>query len=100
MTSREERADEIQEQIKEVLLRDWDPIGVAEEPRAHDEYDAYVGGVYRLLASGAQPRVVAEHLARIEAERMGFTTVAAKLLRVAQKLCALDVRLKISDGAA
>ena len=99
MTSREERAQEIQQQIRAVLLGHWDPIGVADEPQAQDEYDSYVGGVYRVLASGAQPAAVAEHLARIETEQMGFSTAAAKLLPVAEKLCALDVTLGISNGA-
>ena len=99
MTSREERAQEIQQQIREVLLRHWDPIGVAEEPQAQDEYDSYVGGVYRLLAGGARPSAVAQHLARIEAEQMGFGTAADKLLLVAEKLCALDVKLGLSNGA-
>ena len=43
MTSREERARQIQSQIREILLRDWDPIGVRQETRAQDEYDGYVG---------------------------------------------------------
>ena len=56
MTSKEERAREIQRSIAEVLLRNWDPIGVRNVPQAQDEYDAYVGGVYRLIASGATAR--------------------------------------------
>jgi len=99
MTSREERAHQIQAQIREVLLREWDPIGVRDEPRAQDEYDSYVGGVYRLLASGASPRSVAEHLAKLEAEEMGLGVSPDKLLRVATTLCALDVKLKTPDGA-
>jgi hypothetical protein len=42
------RAKAIQESIREILLRDWDPIGVNDVPEAQDEYDSYVGGVYRL----------------------------------------------------
>jgi hypothetical protein len=99
MTSREERASQIQSQIREILLRDWDPIGVQEETRAQDEYDGYVGGVYRLLAAGASPRSVAEHLAHVEAEQMGLGVPADKLMGVATKLCALDVKLRIVDGA-
>ena len=99
MTSREERAHQIQAQIREVLLRGWDPIGVRDEPRAQDEYDSYVGGVYRLLASGAAPRSVAEHLAKLEADEMGLGVSPDKLLGVAAKLCALNVKLRTADGA-
>ena len=80
-------------------MRDWDPIGVGKEPDLNDEYDAYIGGVYRLLASGAGPRAVAEHIARIEAEQMGFGTSPDKLVPLAEKLCALNVKLGVSDGA-
>jgi hypothetical protein len=99
MTSREELARAIQQRIREVLLRHWDPVGVAAEPQGRDEYDAYIGGVYRLLSDGATPLVVSEHLARIEVEQMGLAISADKLLPVAQKLCALDVRLGLPDGA-
>lgn len=61
MHSSKDRAREIQESIRLVLLHDWDPIGVQNEPAAQDEYDSYVGGVYRLLASGATEQQVADH---------------------------------------
>jgi hypothetical protein len=99
MTSREDQARQIRSQIREILLRDWDPIGVREEARAQDEYDSYIGGVYRLLASGASPRTIAEHLARLEAEHMGLGAPADELVEVATRLCALDVKLRIADGA-
>lgn len=89
------RGREIQESIARVLMEDWDPIGVRDEPHAAGEYDVYVGGVYRLLASGLGPERVAEHLATIAREQMGLDgTRAEDLLRVAGKLCSLDVRLR------
>jgi hypothetical protein len=100
MSTREERARQIQQQIREILLHEWDPIGVADMPEAQDEYDGYVGGVYRLLAEAATPSAIAAHLARIEGDRMGLPSSPAARLDVATKLCALDVRLNASDGAA
>jgi hypothetical protein len=67
MTSKEKRAREIRRSIGEVLLRNWDPISVRGEPQARDEYDKYVGGVYKLTASGATVHELADHLARVEA---------------------------------
>jgi len=93
MTPKEQRAREIQETIRDVLHHDWDPVGVGGVPEARDEYDSYVEGVYRLLLSGAGPSQVAEHLARIEQEWLGLPTAPEALIPVAQKLCALDVRL-------
>lgn len=72
---------------------------MADVEQAHDEYDSYIGGVYRLLASGASPQKVAEHLCTIARESMGFeSTCISDLLPAARKLCELDVRLDTSKG--
>ena len=94
MDPRDKRAREIQDSIREVLLRDWDPIHVQDIPEAQDEYDGYVGGVYRLLADGASEFMIATHLASVEREAMGFSTSAEALLPVARCLRQIDVRLK------
>ena len=93
MDSYERRAREIQDSIREVLIRDWDPIHVRDIPEAQHEYDGYVGGVYRLLASGASEVAIAAHLASVERESMGLSTTAEALLPVARRLKQLDVRL-------
>jgi hypothetical protein len=38
--------------LRDFLMREWDPIGVAGIPEAHDEYDRYVGEVYAMLVDG------------------------------------------------
>src|SRR5688572_22245321 len=87
-----QRAREIQESIRQVLLHDWDPIEVADEPLAQSEYDSYVGGVYRLLTSGASERAIADLLWRIETEGMGLSSPeSSSLLPVAHKLKGLDI---------
>jgi SAM-dependent methyltransferase len=95
MDRRASRAREIQSEIRKILLEDWNPIrgGVPA-----DEYDAYVGGVYRLLSAGAAPEEIAAHLAEIEREHLGLSeaTVEANLA-VAHKLSLLDVSL-VSKG--
>ena len=93
MDRREKRAREIQDSIREVLIREWLPIHIHDVPEAQDEYDAYVGGVYRLLASGASEFAIATHLASVERHSMGFSTSAEALLPVARRLKQLDVRL-------
>jgi hypothetical protein len=57
-----QKAKEIQDHIRAILLADWDPIGVAEMPKAADEYDAYIGGIYRLLFSQASVEQVASRV--------------------------------------
>ncbi len=92
--NRKHRAKEIQDQIRSILLTDWDPIGVGEIPEAADEYDGYIGGIYRLLSSHASVDDVARHLHEIVISLIGLSSGAEGDHRdVAQKLCALDVRL-------
>jgi hypothetical protein len=98
MTSKEKRAREIRRSIGEVLLRNWDPVRVRGEPQARDEYDAYVGGIYKLIASGATVHELADHLARVEAEYFGLQVRdPTMLIPVAEKLLKLNVGLE-SDG--
>jgi hypothetical protein len=81
------RLREIQDSIRHVLLHDWDPIEVANEPLAKSEYDSYVGAVYRLLASGASEQEIARHLWKIETEGMELSRGdPSALLPVARKL--------------
>jgi hypothetical protein len=34
--------------IRELFMREWDPIGVEDIPEAYDEYDNYVGEAYAM----------------------------------------------------
>jgi hypothetical protein len=98
---RDDRARRIQQSIGDVLLREWDPIGIIDVPEAQGEYDGYVGGVYRLLASGASQDQLVEHLRQIETTRMGLSVPSAvhqdawntKLRAVASRLQSLNVKL-------
>ena len=93
MDHRAARTRAIHEAIGKILLEDWNPICVSGGVPG-DEYDAYIGGVYRLLSSGAAPEEIAAHLAQIERERMGLSEATASAnMTVAQKLSQLDVRL-------
>jgi hypothetical protein len=75
--------------VRSVLLQDWDPIGVRSIPQAQDEYDDYVPGVCALVAAGASPKEVADHLRMIETDMMGRKPEQAdmrRILPVAEKL--------------
>ena len=58
--------------IHTVLIKEWDPIGVADEPMAQDEYDSYIPMIFRLLSEEAEDAVIAAHLAKIETHEMGL----------------------------
>jgi hypothetical protein len=55
----------------------------------------YVGGVYRLLVSGANVHELAEHLAQVETEALGFSDTDPKMLiPIAKKLLKFNVKLE------
>lgn len=94
MDKKELAAKGIMRSIEQILLHDWDPIGISNVPEAQDEYSSYVGGVYRLLASNASSERIAEHLAKIEDEQMGLgKRKISDLTSIAKRLLSLDVRL-------
>lgn len=85
-----DRALRIKTEIRSILMREWDPIGVKDEPMAADEYDGYIGGIYELLKNSAPAKKISDHLREIEIRRMGFAEfqvpehldVAASLLHI------------------
>jgi len=91
MENRESRAKEIQSEIRKVLLDDWNPIGCSVPS---DEYDTYIGGIYRLLFQGASISELAEHLATIEFRTIGLEVLPEERNEVAAKLSKVNVLLK------
>lgn len=71
----------IQDQIRVILNRDWDPIGVADI--VDDEYDMYIGQIHSLLTTNASERSISDYLLSVELERMGLTGTP-----ISQRLCA------------
>ena len=73
------------EQIRNLLMAEWDPIGVADEPEARSEYDAYIGLVADRLRRGEPIEDVAAVLD--DAERnMGLKERPDETRRVAALL--------------
>jgi len=58
--------------LRRVLMREWDPIGVADVPEARGEYDGYIGLVGDRLRRGAPNQEVAALLESIRRDRMGL----------------------------
>ena len=84
-----DRARRYHESIREILLKQWDPIGVADVPEAQDEYDSYIGTVYVLLIRHESRQALVDHLWRVETEHMGLAgnrghteAIADRLLRL------------------
>jgi hypothetical protein len=94
--SREKRAAEIQDSIRQILFHDWDPIGVS-GTAPEDEYDSYIAPVYRILAGSRSEDELVACLHRLGDDIMGVSPTAAQyddqFRPVARKLLELDVRL-------
>ena len=99
MSYRNQKADDIAEAIRQVLIRDWDPIGVMDDPEwPRDEYDSYIGEIYRYLSRGESAEFIARHLCYIEEKLMGLNRVPeSHRLAVAVKLKAVSVALSPQD---
>ena len=87
--SRENRA-----QVRNVLMREWDPIGVTGIPGAADEYDSYVGKVYLMLmdrqtdAEDIEEKIAA-YLFNIATNEMGLSAYEALAERSVSAAAAL-----------
>ena len=78
---------EMHRQIRVVLAREWDPIGVGDAPGALDEYYGYVRGVYDIAIETRSAQAIVEHLVKIERESMELPMRRPRrLLPVAQKI--------------
>lgn len=86
MSEAAERARALHRMIKDVLLKDWDPIGVQAIPEAQDEYDGYVPTLYSMLISRKPISEVFEYLLWLETEHMGLKADAQRTQSIAERL--------------
>ena len=73
--------------VREVLLGEWDPIGIKTNDQCFDEYDSYVTNVCRMLRQGVEEYRLTKQLTRFQSDSMGIAVVDEDLnRRVAKKL--------------
>ena len=84
---RVKRTTELFHSVRQVLLSDWDPLEVGENPALIDEYDSYVPAILEALQGDSPREHLISELQRIE-QSLGCTvsprereTAAEKLLR-------------------
>lgn len=88
------RAKRYHDVIREVLLREWDPIGVADIPQAQDEYDGYVGEIYSMLIRHIPRSQLVDHLWWIETEHMALHGNRQKTEEIADRMLAIRDQLE------
>ena len=94
MSDNKDRARRYHHAIREILLRDWDLIGVGAVAQAQDEYDSYIPGIYGRLIHRISEQDLFDHLWQIETEHMGLFGNRGKTQQVAQKLLLLNTQLE------
>jgi len=85
-----QKGDDLLRSVREVLFRDWHPIGVNDNPSCSDEYDSYAPTLCRYLRQGADESRLAAHLRQIVTVSMGLTLADdVRERRVARQLLGL-----------
>ncbi len=94
MSAHLDRAKDYHDGIRGILLREWDPIGVADVPEAQDEYDGYVHEIHGMLVRHEpRPRLV-DHLWWLETEHMGLCGTRQRTEAIADRLIQLRDQLE------
>jgi hypothetical protein len=61
----------LRERIRHVLMNEWDPIGIKDNPDAAYDYDSYVDEVIRQCWNFNPPHVIASYLHHVKTREMG-----------------------------
>jgi hypothetical protein len=72
--------------LRKALIEDWDPIGVALIPGAHDEYDAYIQELCKLLLNDPSEKEIFDYLWMLETEYMGLEGDKLNAKKFAKKI--------------
>jgi hypothetical protein len=86
MSARRADVRERMARVREVLLRDWDPLGVGSNPELADEYETWLPRIMRAVEEGRSEREIAEILRDCERE---LEVGSAKTELAASKLAQL-----------
>jgi hypothetical protein len=81
---------ELSNKIRTVLLRDWDPLGIGDNPNLRDEYDSYIPQLARILSVPPVSKdVVLAYLRGIEVRQMGLPEDSERIVTAASNLVRL-----------
>jgi hypothetical protein len=89
MSERLTQAQACHAAIRDILMRDWDPIGVAGIAQAQDEYDSYIGDIYALLVRREPLQKIVDYLWWAETQNMSLFGNRSRTQLVAQRLAEL-----------
>ena len=82
--------------IRSVLINDWDPVGIGDNPNLSDEYDSYIGSIINILKQRLPVETIVAFLEKVETTEMGIDNVDITHLHdVATKLKSIgDIQIE------
>lgn len=76
----------IDPRIEAILLKQWDPIGINNDPAAVSEYYTYASQIYGMIKNGKSEKDIAEYLIRVTEEDLGLLPDQRKIEEIAKVL--------------
>ena len=89
-----DHAKQYQQAIHRILVHAWDPIGVAQDPDAQDEYDNYIPKIHGMLLRHEPRDKLSDHLRWLETEHIGVCGSRSRTDKVADLLIALREQIE------
>ena len=83
------KRDSLYSSIGDILLNQWDPLGLSEKTSRVDEYNVYVPVIYRLAMEIDCVDELVEQLSRIACETVGVETNLHNDKRAARLIMAI-----------
>lgn len=72
MTKYVDRTQRYHTTIREILIREWDPIAIFDVPEAQDEYDSYIPHIYSQLIHHKSKQEIFNYLWEIETDHISL----------------------------
>jgi hypothetical protein len=79
--------------VGDVLLYEWDPIGVADTDCPKDEYQSYVPRVCKIALETTTLEPLANLLTRITVEKMGLPSKEERDIEIAKRIMEIKEEL-------
>ena len=80
--------------LKKLVIDEWDPIGIGNDPYAQDEYDSYIYMLLGLVFRKASEEQIFDYLWDLETQHMGLNGDEATTRRFAKRLVAFSPQSK------
>lgn len=79
--------------VREILMRDWDPCCISDVPQCADEYDSYIPTVCRIVLDRRTVDDITNYLHFVQSDWMGLRHCGLwKCREVAERMASLDAQ--------